>query len=129
MLGYDIFNLSEVVLEYIFDMGIKKGEKVDYAILSDKKPIIIVECKHHLENLNNYTGQLYRYFSVMPAKFAILTNGVQYYFYTDLDETNKLDTKPFLTIDLENFKNSPVSELEKFSKEKFDSENIFNSAV
>ena len=33
-LGYDVFNPLEVVPEYTADVGTKKGEKVDYAILT-----------------------------------------------------------------------------------------------
>ncbi len=50
ILGYDIFNPSEVNPEFIADIGIKKGEKVDYAIMKDGQPILLIECKHHKEN-------------------------------------------------------------------------------
>jgi len=37
ILGYDIFDPTEVIPEFIADIGIKKGEKVDYAIVKDGK--------------------------------------------------------------------------------------------
>ena len=45
-LGYDIFNPIEVVPEFTADVGLKKGEKVDYAVMHKGEPAIIFECKH-----------------------------------------------------------------------------------
>ncbi len=127
-LGYDVFNPLEFVPEYTADVGTKKGEKVDYAIIKDGKPIILVEAKHWVENLDNHINQLYRYFSVTEAKFGILTNGIEYRFYTDLEETNKMDIKPFLTVDLSNLKETSIKQLSKFTKETFDIDDILSSA-
>ncbi|PKM90305.1 MAG: endonuclease [Firmicutes bacterium HGW-Firmicutes-12] len=128
LLGYDIFNPNEFVPEFIADTGIKKGEKVDYAILQNGKPIILIEAKWCGEKLEKHDSQLYRYFATTTAKFAILTNGVIYRFYTDLDETNKMDNKPFLELNLLDIKESLVSELKKFQKSRLDLNVIFNSA-
>lgn len=98
LLGYDVFNPSEFCPEYIADVGIKKGEKVDYAILENGQPIILVECKSCSEQLDKHSSQLFRYFGTSPAKFGILTNGVIYRFYTDLEESNKMDLVPFLEL-------------------------------
>lgn len=96
LLGYDIFNPLEFVPEYICDVGTKKGEKVDYAIMQDGEPVIIIEVKSCDTNLNNkHINQLYRYFSVTNAKFGVLTNGLIYKFYSDLEEPNKMDDNPF----------------------------------
>ena len=128
MLGYDVFNPMEFVPEYIADVGIKKGEKVDYAIILDNEPTILIEAKSITETLDKHDSQLFRYFGTSNAKFAILTNGAIYKFYTDLEETNKMDTTPFLTVDLLNLRDSDIAELKKFSKENFDKNNILNSA-
>lgn len=45
LLGYDVFNPSEFMPEFTSDVGIKKGEKVDYAILNDGEPVILIEAK------------------------------------------------------------------------------------
>jgi predicted type IV restriction endonuclease len=128
ILGYDVFNPLEVVPEFTADLGIKKGEKIDYAIIKNGEPIILIECKHHNEALGNHHNQLIRYFHTSKAKFGILTNGTKYLFYSDLDELNKMDAFPFLEIDLENLKSGQIDELKKFQKESFDSENILASA-
>lgn len=94
-LGYDVFNPLEILPEYTCDIGIKKGEKIDYAVLKDEQPIILIECKHCDQNLSLHDGQLLRYFHVSKAKFGILTNGINYRFYTDLVDANKMDEKPF----------------------------------
>lgn len=95
-LGYDVFNPLEVVPEFVADLGIKKGEKVDYAILKDDNPIILIECKHWSSDLNPHNSQLFRYFHTTHAKFGILTNGIIYRFYTDLEESNKMEKNLFL---------------------------------
>ena len=128
ILGYDIFNPSEFCPEYTADVGIKKGEKVDYAILFNDEPQILIECKWCGEPLEKHGSQLFRYFATTTAKFGILTNGIIYRFYTDLDEANKMDLEPFLEIDMSNLRESHINELKKFSKENFDCDNIFNSA-
>lgn len=128
LLGYDIFNPAEFCPEYTADVGIKKGEKVDYAIIIDNQPTILIECKSCTENLEKHSSQLFRYFGTSQAKFGILTNGKTYQFYTDLDEPNKMDLTPFLEIDMLNLKDSHINEFKKFAKDKFDATDIFGTA-
>jgi hypothetical protein len=128
-LGYDIFNPFEVVPEFVADIGVKKGEKVDYAIVKDNQPTILIECKHHAANLSiHHDSQLLRYFHVSKAKFAILTNGIKYKFYTDLMEPNKMDEKPFFEFEINEIKDQQIDELKKFHKSVFDIQNIVNTA-
>ncbi len=127
-LGYDVFNPTEVVPEFISDIGIKKGEKIDYAIFKDGSPTILIECKHWAQNLNIHDGQLLRYFHVSKAKFGLLTNGINYRFYSDLVEPNKMDEKPFLEFNINEIKDNQVEELKKFHKTVFDAESITNTA-
>ncbi len=110
-MGYDVFNPLEVTPEYICDIGTKKGEKIDYAIFKDGKPVILVECKHWKQPLTLHDNQLLRYFHVSPAKFGILTNGITYRFYTDLETPNKMDETPFLEVDLLDIKNNQIEEI------------------
>lgn len=128
ILGYDVFNPFEVNPEFIADIGIKKGEKVDYAIMKDGNPIIFIECKHHKEKLDPHNSQLFRYFHTTKAKFGILTNGMVYRFYTDLVEPNKMDENPFLEIDINELKDTELVEVQKFHKSYFDIDNIVNTA-
>jgi hypothetical protein len=127
-LGYDVFNPMEVVPEFVADIGIKKGEKIDYAIFKDDKPTILIECKHWEQNLNLHDGQLLRYFHVSKAKFGLLTNGIEYRFYSDLVEPNKMDEKPFLEFKIADIKDNQIEELKKFHKSYFDIESIVNTA-
>jgi len=127
-LGYDVFNPLEVVPEFISDIGIKKGEKIDYAIFKDGNPTILVECKDWRQNLNVHDGQLLRYFHVSKAKFGLLTNGIVYRFYSDLVMPNKMDEKPFLEFNITEIKDNQIEELKKFHKANFDAESIVNTA-
>lgn len=129
LMGYDIFNPSEFVPEFTADFGTKKGEKVDYAIFINGEPIILIEAKACFDNiLDKHCSQLFRYFTTTSSKFGILTNGIRYLFYTDLEETNKLDSAPFFDFDFENLKDNKIKELAKFKKENFDVANIMNTA-
>ncbi|MDN5289021.1 MAG: restriction endonuclease [Mucilaginibacter sp.] len=128
VLGYEVFNPFEVNPEFIADIGIKKGEKVDYAIMKDGEPTILIECKHHLEKLDPHNSQLFRYFHTTRAKFSLLTNGLAYRFYTDLDEKNKMDSTPFFEFNITEIKETEIAELKKFHKSYFDVESITNTA-
>lgn len=128
MLGYDVFNPLQFVPEFTADVGIKKGEKVDYAIVLEDKPAILIEAKWCGEPLEQHDSQLFRYFGTTQAKFGILTNGITYRFYTDLDEPNKMDLTPFLEFDVTDIKESIVPEIKRFTREKIDIESAFNAA-
>lgn len=129
ILGYNPFDPLEVTPELVADVGTKKGEKVDYAILNDGKPIIIFECKRVGDDLNiNHAGQLFRYFHVTSAKFGVLTNGIAYKFFTDLEQPNKMDEKPFFEFNILEFKDRDVEELKKFAKSAYDLDTILATA-
>jgi len=128
-LGYNVFDPLEVTPELVADVGTKKGEKVDYAILMGAKPIILFECKKSGADLNiNHASQLFRYFHVTEARFGVLTNGLTYRFFTDLEQPNKMDEKPFLEFNLLDFKEQDVEELKKFAKSAFDVDKILTTA-
>ncbi len=130
VLGYDVFNPTEVVPEYTADVGQKRGEKVDYAILKDGAPIIILECKSVGSDLNSANAsQLYRYFTTTESRFGVLTNGMVYRFYSDLEEPNKMDPRPFLEFDLSNFTANAVENLKRFTKDSFDLEDSIRAAT
>src|SRR5690606_16568622 len=129
VLGYDVFNPLEVVPEFTADVGVQRGEKVDYAIMRDGEGELLIECKSSNEALRmEHASQLFRYFSVTNARIAVLTNGQYYNFYTDLDAPNKLDDKPFLVLDLLNIDETLLPELRKLSKAVFDLDSVISAA-
>ena len=129
VLGYNVFDPSEVVPEFTADVGTKRGEKVDYAILQDDLPVILFECKRYGTALDReHASQLYRYFSVTQARFGVLTDGILYRFFSDLEEPNKMDNRPFFELDLLDFNDSEIEELRRFTKASFDLEQILSNA-
>ena len=128
MLGYDVFNPMEVVPEMDCDLIKKKGEKIDYAIMKDGEPIMLIECKHWAQDLNLHDNQLQKYYVASKAKFGVLTNGIVYRFYADLDNVNIMDSTPFLEVDFENLKESHIKELKKFCKSAFNVTDIISTA-
>ena len=130
LLGYDVFDPCEVVPEYTADVGTKKGEKVDYALFKDSSPVMLFECKAAGVDLDSsHASQLYRYFSaVQAARFGVLTNGIAYRFFSDIEAENRMDDKPFLELNLLDIRESLVNELKKFVKENFDVDRILSTA-
>lgn len=129
VLGYDVFNPSEVIPEFIADVGIKKGEKIDYALVHKGEVQILIEVKKVAEPLDvRHASQLFRYFAVTNARVAILTNGETYEFYTDLDAPNRMDNKPFLVLDLKAVDETLLPEVAKLTKEAFDLDSVVSAA-
>ena len=129
ILGYDVFDPMEVVPEFTADVGTKRGEKVDYAIVRDGEVQILIECKASLGELKiEHASQLFRYFGTTNARLAVLTNGVVWQFYTDLDAPNKMDSKPFLVLDLLDIDETLIPEIQKLSKASFNLDSIINAA-
>ena len=128
-LGFDVFDLEEVTPEFVADVGLKKGEKVDFALSIAGKLSVLIEVKPITMTLGSAQySQLYRYFAVTDARLAILTNGKEIWFFSDVDEPNKMDKKPFFTFDLQGHDDSQVVEFAKFQKDKFSMETILEAA-
>lgn len=128
-LGFDVFDPTQIIPEFVADVGLKKGEKVDYAVKIDGKIQYILEAKAVSANLSDAQySQLYRYFSTTDCSIAILTNGIQIWFFTDLDAPNKLDVNPFFKFDLFDYDENDLRELEKFHRDRFSIEDIKSSA-
>lgn len=127
-LGYDVFNPMEVCPEYDCDISKSKGEKVDYAIFKDDSPILVIECKHWNQNLSIHNAQLSRYFVSTDARFGLLTNGIQYNFFSDVEKPNIMDSTPFLSFDIRKLNTDEISILSYFTKECFSINHTFNIA-
>ena len=129
VLGYNVFDPLEVVPEFTADIGTKRGEKVDYALFQDDTLIMLFECKRYGANLDKEpASQLYRYFNATQTRFGVLTDGIIYRFFSDLEEPNKMDSKPFFEINLLDFNEAEVNELRQFTKTSFDLEQILGTA-
>lgn len=129
VLGYDVFDPSEVVPEFTADIGTKKGEKIDYAIQHDGQVQMLIECKRVGASLDiNHASQLFRYFHVSSARIGVLTNGQLWHFFTDLDRPNRMDERPFLRLDLADIDPHTLPELQKLTKSAFDLDSVLSAA-
>jgi hypothetical protein len=129
VLGYDVFNPAEVIPEFTADVGTKRGEKIDYAIVHNGQVQVLVEAKKINDPLRiEHASQLFRYFAVTNARIAVLTNGQVYQFYTDLDAPNRMDEKPFLVLDFADIDETLLPELAKLTKEAFDLDSVISAA-
>lgn len=129
-LGYDVFNPAEVIPEFTADVGIKKGEKVDYALCIDGRLVMLVECKPSSIDLDlKHASQLFRYFATTEARVAVLTNGVVYQFYSDIEQPNKMDEKPFFVFSMDAIRRTDPATLERFGRHQFDIDAIVAEAA
>jgi hypothetical protein len=131
ILGYDAFNPKEVMPEFDANVGPGNNFKLDYAIFQDEKPAILIECKCCGANLEHdrHWNQLFAYFMATDARIGVLTNGIIYNFYADLEKPNKMDKNPFLTLDLLNLNELGIRELSQLTKSSFDVNTAINNAV
>jgi len=129
LLGYDIFNPEEFIPEYTTDVGIKKGEKIDYVIMNELSPVLLIEVKNCPDkNLKRHISQLFRYFAVSKARYGMLTNGFSFIFYTDLDEKNIMDTESFFQFNILDLTDKDIIEINKYTKSNFNVDEIHESA-
>ena len=126
-LGYDIFNPFEVVPEMDCDLT-RKGDKIDYAVMKDNQPILLIECKHCLQKLDLHSTQLSKYYAASNARFGVLTNGIEYRFYADLDKINIMDEKPFLVVNMLDLSDTDIEQMKKFHKSYFNESDILDTA-
>lgn len=125
VLGFDVFDPHQIIPEYVADVGLKKGEKIDYAVKIGDRIEYLVEAKSVSTSLRDAQySQLFRYFHTCDANIGILTNGLQIWFFTDLEAPNKMDASPFFKFDLLSYDDNDLKELEKFHKNNFSIENI-----
>ena len=129
LLGYDVFDPKEVIPEFVCDVGIKKGERIDYAIMTDGHPSLLIECKNVCQDLDLHINQLFRYYATSKARIAILTNGVIYKFFADTERINIMDMTPFYEVDITQINDYDVSQLLKFHKQYFNSDYICESII
>lgn len=127
-LDYDVFNPMEVIPEMDCALVNKKSDKIDYAIMSNNKPIMLIECKQANVNLELHTTQLQKYYAASNAKFGLLTNGIEYRFYADLDKVNIMDERPFLVVNILDLADSDIEQLKKFHKSYYNEGDILSSA-
>lgn len=127
-LGFDIYNPAELIPEYKAGWA-KTTEKIDYCLQIHGKPILFIEAKGPNEALVNYDAQLAKYFNSTPElKFCIITNGIEYRFFTDLQEPNLLDKKPFFEFNFEKFGDTDIAVLERFRKDVFNAGSLVGYA-
>ncbi len=124
VLGFDVYDPTEVRPEYVADFAKKKSsgqmEKIDYAITLKGDPAVFVECKAIDVAVEDHDGQLARYFNSTPSvKLAVITNGIQYRFFTDLRAPNLMDAAPFLDLNILRITEREAELLKPFTKEQF----------
>src|SRR5690625_2551106 len=129
LLGYNTANPAEIMPEFTADVGTKKGEKVDIAIQIQGEPVVLMEVKPYGTDLTLHDTQLFRYFTATHVKFGVLTDGLRYRFYSDLENENKMDSHPFFEVNLLDADDTHIAELQRFEKQSFDIEEAASAAA
>lgn len=133
VLGYDVYDPTEVRPEYVADFAKKRPgggmEKVDYMLNVAGAPAIFVECKPTGAAPEDHDGQLARYFNATPSvRVGVITNGVRYRFFTDLQTPNVMDARPFFEFDVLSFTDRDVENLRTFARDSFNAAAVQNAA-
>lgn len=130
LLGYDTTNPREVKPEFTADIAGRRGEKVDYAIMQDDNPIMIIECKCCGANLNEISReQLCRYFLTLDSSIGILTDGIRYLFFSTAEDGRNMDATPFMEFSLDNIDPILLPELHKLCKDKFNLQDTLDTVT
>lgn len=131
-LGYDIYDPTEVMPEYVADFATKKAgqfEKVDYALAINGTIVMLVEAKARGQKAEAHDGQLSRYFNgLLKTKVAIVTNGTEYRFFTDLRDKNFMDKEPFFSFNVLQYDLKDIENLKFFHRDNFDAAAISRQA-
>jgi hypothetical protein len=131
-LGYDVFDPTEVMPEYIADFATKgKGplKKVDYAIAINGTIVMLVEAKARGEKAETHDGQIRYYFNGLVAtKVGVVTNGIEYRFFTDLRDKNVMDEEPFFSFNILEYDSKDLENLKFFHRDNFDTSAISRKA-
>lgn len=130
LLGYDVFDPTEVIPEFQAQAGVKKDQRVDYALCKEGNPVILIEAKSYGASLDKeQLDQLKRYFPfVKTARVGILTDGNRYRFFTDLENENVMDDSPYLELSLDSANEEEISKLLLLAKDKYDDETTIKQA-
>lgn len=130
LLGYDIFDPQEVVPEFQAQAGVKKDQRVDYALCKDGNPIVLIEAKAYGASLDkDQLDQLKRYFPfVKTARVGILTDGNRYRFFTDLEVDNVMDDSPYFEVSLDNINDDDLDKILLLAKDKYNDESTIKIA-
>lgn len=121
ILGFNAYDPTKVQAEYRAEYrGVKSTDRIDYALMLNGEPVAFIEAKSYGEELSNHEGQLERYFnSATNVLIAAITNGVEWRFFTDLNEKNTMDEDPFLVVDFSKLEESQISRLYHFRRDGF----------
>jgi len=132
VLGYDVYDPTEVMPEYVADFATKKAgqfEKVDYALAINGTIVMLVEAKARGQKAEAHDGQLSRYFNgLLKTKVAIVTNGIEYRFFTDLRDKNFMDKEPFFSFNVLEYDSKEIENLKFFHRDHFDAAVISRQA-
>lgn len=124
-LGYDVFNIKEVVPKYNLD-----GWEADYAIVVDEEAQMLIEVRAAAQALSMARPvQLLRHIGPPKHRVGLITNGIQYHFYAPIDNHKYVGAELFLQIDLQHFDEEAISNLRNVTKQTFDPRNIVFNAT
>lgn len=129
ILGYD--KMNHYLHEFALKISKGRVKKVDMVITIDgKKPIMLVECKAAGNPLSKKNfKQLSDYFDLNKSSdIGILTNGIIYKFYCVNWDNDRLNSKPFLVFDLNNFTDADLENIVQFDRAVFDIDKIKDNA-
>jgi hypothetical protein len=134
ILGYDPNDPDQVVAEHSADFSDKYKNRVDFLLKANGVDAIALECKPVGADLKDDRGQLKSYFNALSGgRVGALTNGLDYEFFVDSVDPNRMDEEPFLSLSLRvvadgGLRADEIETLQQLSRERFDAEHIGSQA-
>ncbi len=124
-LGYDPSHPEQVTLEVSTELG----GKMDYVLTGRADVKIAVEAKRAGVKLSEKeTNQLRSYFTFSEVIAGVLTNGVQYWLFTDLDKTNVMDAQPYRRVNLGDPSDIDVEHLQELTRSRVQQSSVHEKA-
>jgi hypothetical protein len=122
-LGWDTEDPSEVVREY----STPSGDRIDYALLKRSGPLVFVEAKKPGESLDNrqYIEQMMRYAFQVGVPLAVLSNGIEWWFYLPMEKV-EWEMRKFYSVDLNT---QPVESVCEKLMEFLSKENVISGSA
>jgi len=129
VLGYDAFNVREVEPRPVVELAGGSHKEVDYAVNIDGAPAMLFQCEEATAGREAFQKDtILRHLEQFEASVVVLTNGLSYWFYTEVAAMGGANSLPFLKFDLFDYDPERVTDLKRFTKSAFDAEEILSLA-
>lgn len=127
---WDARDLTQVLPEFAISIPGGSSDHVDYALMEDGSPVLLIEAKQWGDNLDRHYKQANGYYTMSEPRVLVfvLTDGKWWRFYADFDRPSVMDPKPFRMINICEMSESDEEFMESIRREVFSAESMIANA-